>query len=225
MGKTAQAIGVIGRYASELPALIVVPASVKVRGWMKGGTFDSDRPPSTDQRFIPTTTHKFKFSWAAELEKWTTLPAAHIKLIRSRSDVGRRGADLVILTYGMLSGQAPVVKAVQRARFRIVVLDESHAIKSAKSQRYQLLAPILRSAQRLVLLSGTPALARPVELYTQVRPASVDRCACHFWVWLEGWFILKSWLHGIIIAALSNSSHEHTHTIRQPPSPPFPPPV
>jgi SWI/SNF-related matrix-associated actin-dependent regulator 1 of chromatin subfamily A len=61
------------------------------------------------------------------------------------------------------------VEAIQRTQFRIVVLDESHAIKNSKSQRFQLLAPILRNAQRLIMLSGTPALARPVELYTQVR--------------------------------------------------------
>lgn len=61
------------------------------------------------------------------------------------------------------------MEAIQRTQFRIVVLDESHAIKNSRSQRFQLLAPILRNAQRLIMLSGTPALARPVELYTQVR--------------------------------------------------------
>lgn len=78
LGKTAQAIGVLGHFAAELPALIVVPASVK-------------------------------YSWASELEKWTTLPAARIKLIRSRNDCDAlRGADVVILTYGMLAQQAAV---------------------------------------------------------------------------------------------------------------------
>jgi SWI/SNF-related matrix-associated actin-dependent regulator of chromatin subfamily A-like protein 1 len=184
LGKTAQAIGVLGHFASELPALIVVPASVS-------------------------------WAWVSELEKWTTIPARRIKLVRSRSDLELRGADVVVLTYGMLSEKAAIVEAIQRARFRIgascmrrvlvimrlpdrapippidsipipptdtmfppppfqslpllVVLDESHSIKNAKSQRYQLLAPILRSAQRIIMLSGTPALARPVELYTQVR--------------------------------------------------------
>ena len=176
LGKTAQSIGVLGHFAAggELPALIVVPASVKL-------------------------------NWASELEKWTVIKASRIKLIRSRSDLDLRGADVVILTYGMLGGQAAIVEALQRAHFRIgasvlpychsvypftlgvdllyphftlvqppVILDESHSIKSPKSQRYQLLAPILRSAQRLIMLSGTPALARPVELYTQVSAIAPD---------------------------------------------------
>jgi hypothetical protein len=61
-------------------------------------TFDSDARTLFQQ-----------FSWASELEKWTTIPAAHIKLIRSRNDCDAlRGADVVILTYGMLSDKAAV---------------------------------------------------------------------------------------------------------------------
>ena len=82
------------------------------------------------------------------------------------------------------SNQTPThkhtVEAIQRAHFKIVVLDESHSIKNSKSQRFQLLAPILKGATRLVMLSGTPALARPVELYTQVR-TYIDTSRA-FWV-------------------------------------------
>jgi hypothetical protein len=49
-----------------------------------------------------------------------------------------------------------------------VILDESHYIKQRKSQRSLLLAGLMQQATRLLLLSGTPALARPVELYPQV---------------------------------------------------------
>jgi len=52
------------------------------------------------------------------------------------------------------------------------VLDESHYVKQRGSQRSELLSKgVLRTAKRLVLLSGTPALARPVELYPQVMDA------------------------------------------------------
>lgn len=114
LGKTVQAIGVMLHFHQDFPALVVVPSSVK-------------------------------FSWATELERWTKLDPARIKMVRSRNDVETlRGADVVLLTYGMLSTSAPVVEALQRAKPQVVVLDESHSIKSQNSQRNQLLSPILK---------------------------------------------------------------------------------
>lgn len=48
------------------------------------------------------------------------------------------------------------------------MIDESHYLKNKDTQRYKMLSPIMKSARHLLLLSGTPALARPVELYPQV---------------------------------------------------------
>jgi hypothetical protein len=50
-----------------------------------------------------------------------------------------------------------------------VILDESHCIKDPNSQRSRLLKPTLESARRVVMLSGTPALNKPIELHNQVR--------------------------------------------------------
>ena len=41
-------------------------------------------------------------------------------------------------------------------------------IKSFKTARYKAVDPMMKAAKNVILLSGTPALARPNELYTQV---------------------------------------------------------
>jgi len=47
------------------------------------------------------------------------------------------------------------------AFFRVAILDESHFIKSHTSQRTKAAEKIFsKSAKRLILLSGTPALSR-----------------------------------------------------------------
>lgn len=51
----------------------------------------------------------------------------------------------------------------------MAICDESHNLKNGMSQRYKLLSPALKACKHLLLLSGTPALARPVELYPQVK--------------------------------------------------------
>ena len=52
--------------------------------------------------------------------------------------------------------------------FQVVVCDESHFIKDAKAQRTKAVVPLLKAARRAICLTGTPALSRPVELYSQV---------------------------------------------------------
>jgi SWI/SNF-related matrix-associated actin-dependent regulator 1 of chromatin subfamily A len=120
LGKTLQAIGIMLHFHMDFPALVVLPSSVK-------------------------------FSWANELERWTKLNPKRIKMVRSRADVeALRDADVVLVTYGMLSATAPVVEALQRARPQVVVLDESHSIKNQNSLRNQLLSPILKQVNLLL---------------------------------------------------------------------------
>uniref|UniRef100_A0A7N4PVG3 SWI/SNF-related matrix-associated actin-dependent regulator of chromatin subfamily A-like protein 1 n=1 Tax=Sarcophilus harrisii TaxID=9305 RepID=A0A7N4PVG3_SARHA len=46
--------------------------------------------------------------------------------------------------------------------------DESHFLKNVKTARCQAALPLLKAAKRVILLSGTPAMSRPAELYTQI---------------------------------------------------------
>ena len=48
------------------------------------------------------------------------------------------------------------------------IVDESHMLKNASAQRTRNLTPLLQRIDHVLLLSGTPALARPKELYAQL---------------------------------------------------------
>lgn len=50
----------------------------------------------------------------------------------------------------------------------MVVVDESHYLKSRNAARTRILVPLVRSAKRAILLTGTPALGRPEEVKQQV---------------------------------------------------------
>ena len=62
--------------------------------------------------------------------------------------------------------------------FGMIICDESHALKTRTSNRTQFFRTMLARniAKRVLLLTGTPALGRPIELYTQV--CSAHRCMC-----------------------------------------------
>ena len=53
-------------------------------------------------------------------------------------------------------------------RYKIVVCDESHFLKDRRAQRTQAVMPLLKDANRAICLTGTPALSRPIELFTQL---------------------------------------------------------
>lgn len=54
-------------------------------------------------------------------------------------------------------------------RFKMLILDESHYIKSDTSQRSEVSISISRTCNRIILLSGTPALSKPIELFPQLK--------------------------------------------------------
>jgi SWI/SNF-related matrix-associated actin-dependent regulator 1 of chromatin subfamily A len=72
---------------------------------------------------------------------------------------------IVIMSYERLSRST---EDVMRRKANFVIFDESHSIKSGESQRTRSALQVAKAAQRVILLSGTPALSRPMELYTQI---------------------------------------------------------
>ncbi|CAG5130671.1 unnamed protein product, partial [Candidula unifasciata] len=141
LGKTIQAISVAYFYKDEWPLLIVVPSSLK-------------------------------FCWIEELEKWLPDVLPHeINLVHSGGDVsGMSVCPITIITYGLLRlpSNNVIREALAARKFQVVICDESHYLKNSKTLSCKTVVPLIKSAKRRILLSGTPALARPVELYSQI---------------------------------------------------------
>ncbi|XP_078147234.1 DNA annealing helicase and endonuclease ZRANB3 isoform X2 [Centroberyx gerrardi] len=140
LGKTVQAIAVAYAFRREWPLLVVVPSSLK-------------------------------YPWIEELERWIPeLQPGDINLVESKSHTtGISSSKVTVLGYGLLTTDArPLVEALTRQRFSVVVVDESHYLKSRNAARSKILVPLIQSAKRAVLLTGTPALGRPEELFMQI---------------------------------------------------------
>lgn len=107
-------------------------------------------------------------AWADEIERWfPQLSPGDIHVVRSGADVAHLDAPVTLVTYALLA-QAKLLEHVSARRFQVVVLDECHYIKNARAKRTQSMLSLLKQARRTILLSGTPALSRPEELYTQI---------------------------------------------------------
>uniref|UniRef100_A0A8C1IDA0 Zinc finger, RAN-binding domain containing 3 n=1 Tax=Cyprinus carpio TaxID=7962 RepID=A0A8C1IDA0_CYPCA len=139
LGKTIQAISVACIFKQEWPLLIVVPSSLK-------------------------------YPWIEELEKWIPeLDPRDINLVESKTDTIISTSKVTILGYGLLTTDArPLLEALNKQRFAVILVDESHYLKSRNAARSKILVPIIQNAKRAILLTGTPALGRPEELFMQI---------------------------------------------------------
>lgn len=143
VGKTIQALGLCEVYREDWPFLVIAPSSLR-------------------------------FNWQKESLKWLRLYLKDLKdpiqIIWKKSDGIDPKARGVVVSYDLAKMMA---NEIEKSGFRVIVCDEAHYLKSIESQRTMRLLPILQKAKRVILLTGTPALARPIELYpllSAIRP-------------------------------------------------------
>ncbi|KAI9098589.1 P-loop containing nucleoside triphosphate hydrolase protein [Phlyctochytrium arcticum] len=108
-----------------------------------------------------------RLTWRAEICKWLSIDEERVQVIYTRKSIVDTNADFVLCSYDLAS-KPEMVEQFRNREFGIVVADESHYLKSRIAKRTQSLLPLLQKSPRALLLSGTPALSRPVELYTQI---------------------------------------------------------
>jgi len=74
---------------------------------------------------------------------------------------------LYIISYS-LAGKLEVSKQLENKKFQIIVCDESHNLKNINAKRTINIIPLCHNSKRVIFLSGTPMLNRPVELFPQL---------------------------------------------------------
>ena len=104
-----------------------------------------------------------RLGWAAEVRRW--LPEETDVEVLDSSEAGARLGRVTVCSYDLLARLGGRLAA---GGFGVVLADESHYLKTPESQRTRAAAPLLRAARRALLLTGTPALSRPVELFAQL---------------------------------------------------------
>ncbi|XP_044222028.1 SWI/SNF-related matrix-associated actin-dependent regulator of chromatin subfamily A-like protein 1 [Thunnus albacares] len=116
-----------------------------------------------------------RFTWAEAFRRWLpSLTPDSINVVVKAKDHLRSGL-VNIISYDLLSRMD---KQQQGNPFNVLIMDESHFLKNIKTARCKSALPLLKAAKRVILLSGTPAMSRPSELYTQilaVRPTLFPR--------------------------------------------------
>ncbi|CAM9611695.1 SWI/SNF-related matrix-associated actin-dependent regulator of chromatin subfamily A-like protein 1 [Lampetra fluviatilis] len=106
-----------------------------------------------------------RFTWAEAFRRWLPwLDPQQINVVVTGRDNPNSGL-VNIISYDLLSR---IQGKLEEKGFAVIIADESHFLKNVKTIRCKAALPLLKKARRVLLLSGTPAMSRPAELYTQV---------------------------------------------------------
>lgn len=106
-----------------------------------------------------------RFAWKCAVVRWLpSVPEEEIVVVTCGKDE-LSGHDIMIISYDLLARKRD--ELVDMA-IKAAILDESHFVKGHKTNRAKAAECILKHAKVILLLSGTPALSKPIELYPQI---------------------------------------------------------
>lgn len=154
LGKSATTISLLNSVQETLPALIIVPASLKYN-W---------------QNEIE------KFSYK-KLKVYIFTNKSTDEDFKKRYDIYIINYDIVKKWIGWLSAKtqlAPRARVQGEAQgkldfqFKTIVLDEGHYIKNSKTQRSKAIMTLAKGIDKRIILTGTPILNRPIEAHNLI---------------------------------------------------------
>ncbi|XP_024170416.1 DNA annealing helicase and endonuclease ZRANB3 isoform X3 [Rosa chinensis] len=142
LGKTLQAIAIACCFMSEGSILVVCPAILR-------------------------------YSWAEELEHWLPfcLPAdIHLVFGHENNPANlKKWPRVVVISYTMLHH---LQKSMLDREWALLIVDESHHVRCTKKKseprEIKAVLDVARKVKRIVLLSGTPSLSRPFDIFHQI---------------------------------------------------------
>lgn len=114
------------------------------------------------ERTLIVSPASVKFSWEAEIRKWSKLKSV---VIDSKTDIASipHDVDVWIINYDIMLKHLP---QLLKTRFTFMAGDEAHYLKNPRAKRTKAFISIARTVKSVALLTGTPMLSRPVELFT-----------------------------------------------------------
>ena len=126
--------------------------------------------------------------WKRELEKWSKASDGNPRirvLYKERDLIKERGVDFWIASYNFVAKRKNIgtkekpewsfphlEKIRKRLNFEMLIIDESHNLKSTKAARTKAVYAVdgLRGKARwVVALTGTPIVNKPIEIYTTAK--------------------------------------------------------
>eukprot|EP00536_Pseudo-nitzschia_multiseries_P004452 jgi/Psemu1/237653/estExt_Genewise1.C_740023 len=195
LGKTIQSIAGMSIYHDEWPLLILTPSSARYHwaaefnNWLGSESSVNNGTGTGDGRESDLGGDEdcARFCSPRTPMKLLKESEIHVMVAGKEKVLPTIDTRIVVCSYGLATSLIESGK-IYKGLFKCAIVDESHMLKNIKTKRTSKLIPILHATNRCILLSGTPAFARPSELWPQLKILSTERDG---WWEDEGEFVKK----------------------------------
>ena len=109
-----------------------------------------------------------KFNWRNEIAKWSNCSFDDIQVVNKGSDPILPGREKFCIISYDITRSDDFNEELKSKKFNFIIADEAHALKNAEAKRSKLLLPLLKQSKRVILITGTPILSKPVEIFNQI---------------------------------------------------------
>lgn len=109
-----------------------------------------------------------KLNWVREIKKWLKNYWLYdIQVINKRDEQLSHQANIIIVNYDLIA-HSNIFNQLKGFDFDLLACDEAHYLKNMKATRTKAVLArngLVHNARRTVMMTGTPVLNRPIELY------------------------------------------------------------
>lgn len=115
------------------------------------------------------TTSAMVYTFEREVNKWR--PDLTTQVITTR-DVPEHKADVVLYPWTAMAKHQPYIRQTGQD-IKTLILDESHYAKTPTAKRTRAAVKLIKQAERVRLLSGTPVVSRPMDLFALAKAIGI----------------------------------------------------
>lgn len=122
-----------------------------------------------------------KYNWAREILAWSDAKPNEIFVVTNGATIVPRSAKYIIVNYELLI-RKKLHQQLMELEYDVLVCDEAHYLKTPDSKRTIAVlgrSGLVHRAVRKYLLTGTPVLNRPIELFPILRTLAPEVIAPH----------------------------------------------
>ncbi|KRX03262.1 P-loop containing nucleoside triphosphate hydrolase [Pseudocohnilembus persalinus] len=107
-----------------------------------------------------------RLNWKDEILMWLPdIKENQVQVISKGKEQVKKEAKVIIISYDLC---VKFTETFRKMNIQIAIADEAHYLKNSQAKRTEALTPILCRCQHILLLTGTPALARPKEIFSLI---------------------------------------------------------
>jgi SNF2 family DNA or RNA helicase len=138
-------------------------------------------------------------TWQEELYTHGRIPAESVTILDATSKakktalINKAIASTPPATVVTYTTAALYQEQILQIGYRLIVADESHQMASPFSNRTKAATALASRAYRRVLLSGTPSLGSPFDLYAQLRFLGTYFCPEDWWAFRKKFGVYPEW--------------------------------